>query len=383
MQEAGAVFGVKNGWERPDHLRPGLPWRRAGADQRGYGWTRPPWFDLVAEEHRAFRERAGMIDMTSFGKIDVEGPGALALLERLCDNRIDRPVGSVIYTQFLNRRGGIVADVTVTRLGEQRFRVITGAGVVESDMGWMRLHARDADGTVEIREVTEQLAVIGIWGPVARDVVAACCEDDVSAATFPFRTAREIRIGEPVLAQRITYVGELGFELYARREDAVQVWDRLAAAGRGHGLRIGGYRVLDGLRMEKGYRYMGTDLTGGDTPYEAGLGFCVAMDKAEFIGREALAAAGDPARQLRTLLVGEAEYLPVYGGEAVRVDGVTAGRVRSVAYGHTVGGTIAYAYLPVETSDAAEVEVEVLGRPVAARLAPDVLVDPAHARVRA
>jgi 4-methylaminobutanoate oxidase (formaldehyde-forming) len=383
MQEAGAVFGVKNGWERPDHLRPGLPWRRAGADQRGYGWTRPPWFDLVAEEHRAFRERVGMIDMTSFGKIEVEGPGALALLERVCDNRIDRPVGSVVYTQFLNRRGGIVADVTVTRLGEERFRVITGAGVVESDTGWMRLHLREADGAVEIREVTEQLAVIGIWGPEARDVVAACCADDVSAAAFPFRAAREIRIGEPVLAQRITYVGELGFELYARREDAVQVWDRLAAAGRPHGLRIGGYRVLDGLRMEKGYRYMGTDLTGGDTPFEAGLGFCVAMDKGEFVGRSALEAAGAPARRLETLLVGGDEYLPLYGGEAVRVGGVTAGRVRSVAYGHTVRGTIAYAYLPIDTPDTAAVEVEVLGRPVEARLAPDVLVDPDHARVRA
>jgi len=255
--------------------------------------------------------------------------------------------------------------------------------VVESDMGWMRLHLRESDGAVAIREVTEQLAVIGIWGPEARDVVAACCHDDVSATAFPFRTAREIRIGEPVLAQRITYVGELGFELYARREDAVQVWDRLAAAGRGHGLRISGYRVLDGLRMEKGYRYMGTDLTGGDTPYEAGLGFCVAMGKGTFVGREALEAAGDPARRLHTLLVGGEDYLPLYGGEAVRVDGVTAGRVRSVAYGHTVHGTIAYVYLPVDTADTAAVEIEVLGRPVEARLAPDVLVDPEHARVRA
>src|SRR6476646_11909881 len=193
LQDAGAVFGSKNGWERADHLRPGQPWRRAGADQRGYGWARPPWFEAVGEEHRAFRERAGMIDMSSFGKIQLEGPGALPLLERVCDNRIDRPAGSVIYTQFLNARGGIVADVTVTRLGEQLFRVVTGAGVVESDMGWLRLHMRDGDGPVEMREVTERLSVIGIWGPRARDVVAACSHDDVSAEAFPFRTAREIR----------------------------------------------------------------------------------------------------------------------------------------------------------------------------------------------
>ena len=168
LQDAGAVFGCKNGWERADHLQPGRPWRRAGADQRGYGWSKPPWFELVADEHRAFRERVAMIDMTSFGKIELEGPGALPLLERVCDNRIDRPAGSIVYTQFLNARGGIVADVTVTRLAEQRFRVITGAGAVESDMGWLRLHQRADDGAVALRELTEQLAVIGIWGPQAR-----------------------------------------------------------------------------------------------------------------------------------------------------------------------------------------------------------------------
>jgi sarcosine dehydrogenase len=337
---------------------------------------------LVADEHRAFRERVAMIDMTSFGKIELEGPGALPLLERVCDNRIDRPAGSIIYTQFLNSRGGIVADVTVTRLAEQRFRVITGAGVVESDMGWLQLHMRPEDGALALRELTERLAVIGIWGPRARDVVAACSEDDVSDSALPFRTAREIRIGAPVLAQRITYVGELGFELYADPADAVQVWDRLAEAGREHGVRIAGYRALDGLRIEKGYRYMGTDLTGGDTPFQAGLGFCVALDKGDFVGRDAVAGARPVDRRLRTLLVGGQDYLPLYGGEAVLVDGVTTERVRSAAYGHTVGRNVAYAYLPVELDAAAKVEVEVLGTPVAAELADDVLVDPENLRLR-
>jgi glycine cleavage system aminomethyltransferase T/glycine/D-amino acid oxidase-like deaminating enzyme len=382
LQDAGAVFGVKNGWERADHVLPGRPWRRAGADQRGYGWTRPPWFETVAEEHRAVRERVALIDMTSFGKIEVEGTGALALLERVCDNRIDRPVGSVVYTQFLNGRGGIVADVTVTRLGERRFRVITGAGVVESDMGWLQLHRRGEEGEVTIYEVTEQLAVIGIWGPRARAVVAACTGDDVSGEAIPFRTAREIRIGAPVLAQRITYVGELGFELYAGRRDAVQVWDRLAAAAEAHGLRVMGYRALDGLRIEKGYRYMGTDLTAGDTPYSAALGFCVAGDK-EFIGRDALAGREQPEARIRTLLVGDSGYQPIYGGEAVLVDGTTAARVRSAAYGHTVRRNVAYAYLPSDLADDAAIEVEVLGEPVRAELAPDVLVDPENARIRA
>jgi 4-methylaminobutanoate oxidase (formaldehyde-forming) len=382
LQDAGAVFGAKNGWERADHVVPGRPWRRAGADQRGYRWGRPPWLETVGEEHRAVRERVALIDMTSFGKIEVDGPGALALLERVCDNRIDRPEGSVVYTQFLNRRGGIVADVTVTRLGEQRFRVITGAGVVESDMGWLELHRRTEDGDVAIREVTEELAVVGIWGPLAREVVAACTDDDVSGEAIPFRRAGRVRIGAPVLAQRITYVGELGFELYADRSDAVQVWDRLTAAGERHGLRVIGYRALDGLRMEKGYRYMGTDLTGGDTPYAAGLGFCVARDK-EFIGREALDGREHPATRIRTLLVGDDGYRPLYGGEAVLVGGETAGRVRSAAYGHTVRRNIVYAYLPAELEDDARVEVEVLGEPVASELAADVLVDPENVRLRA
>ncbi|HEY0387925.1 MAG TPA: FAD-dependent oxidoreductase [Gaiellales bacterium] len=382
LQDAGAVFGVKNGWERADHLRPGRPWRRAGADQRGYGWTSPPWFDAVADEHRAVRERVALIDMTSFGKIELEGPGALPLLERVCDNRIDRPAGRVVYTQFLNLRGGIVADVTVTRLAEQRFRVITGAGVVESDMGWLELHRRAEDGDLAIREVTEQLAVVGIWGPRARDVVAACTDDDVSGEAIPFRAAREIRIGAPVLAQRITYVGELGFELYADRADAVQVWDRLAEAGAEHGLRVAGYRALDTLRIEKGYRYMGSDLTAGDTPYAAGLGFCVSGEK-DFVGREALAGHEQPQTRIRTLLVGGEDYQALYGGEAVLLDGSTAGRVRSAAYGHTVRRNVVYAYLPSGIDESAAIEVEVLGRPVAAELAADVLVDPDNDRVRA
>jgi 4-methylaminobutanoate oxidase (formaldehyde-forming) len=378
------VFGTKNGWERPDYYVPGRPSRRAGADQRAYGWTRPPEFERLAAEHAAFRERVGIIDMTSFGKIEVEGPAAPALLDRVCVNRIDRPVGSVVYTQWCNSRGGIVADVTVTRLAPDRFRVVTGAGVVDSDLGWLALHRRD-DERVALREASAELAVIGMWGPRARDVLRAVASDDVGAAALPFRTAREIGIhSAPVLAQRITYVGELGYELYVAPEWAVQVWDALLAAGAEHGIEPGGYRVLESLRMEKGYRYMGTDISAGDTPYEAGLGFCVALDKADFVGRDALvkAAEGQPGRALRTLVVGGGDYLALYGGEAVRLDGQTVGRVRSCAYGYTVRRNIAYAYLPAGTATGAHLEVEVLGEPVAAEVAADVLYDPGHERVR-
>jgi 4-methylaminobutanoate oxidase (formaldehyde-forming) len=385
LRDLGAVFGTKNGWERADHFEPGQASRRAGADQRAYGFARPPWFERVRAEHEAFRERVGIIDMTSFGKIEISGPGALPLLERVADNRIDRPAGGVVYTQLLNDGGGIVADVTVTRLDESCFRVITGAGAVDSDLGWLRLNVREEDGAVELRDVSDELAVIGLWGPRARDVLGGVTECDVGGEALPFRRARTIRVGgAEALAQRITYVGELGFELYVAPEWAVQVWDRLLAAGRPHGIEPGGYRALESLRLEKGYRYFGTDLTAGDTPYEAGLGFCVALDKGDFNGRRALAEAGDrPARRLRTLLVGGEEYLPVYGGEAVRLGGEVAGRLRSAGYGFTAARTIGLAYLPAEVETGAEVEVEVLGEPVNAVVADDALVDPANERILA
>jgi glycine cleavage system aminomethyltransferase T/glycine/D-amino acid oxidase-like deaminating enzyme len=373
-QDLGAVFGAKHGWERPEHFEPGSPWRRAGADQRRFGWTRPPWFDLQAEEHRAFRERVGIIDLTSFGKVELDGPGALGLLERVAGNHIDRPVGSVVYTQLLDRRGGIAADLTITRIGPQRFRLVTGAGYVNSDLGWLRLEQREEDGSVEIRETTEELCVIGMWGPQARTVLDGLTDDDISEEGFPFMQARDIRIGGfDVFAQRVTYVGELGWEFYVEPRLAVQVWDQLMAAGRRLGIRPGGYRALDSLRMEKGYRYYGTDLTLLDNPLEAGLGFCVRFDKGAFNGREPLMAAkaAGITRRLRTLLVGDHEYVTIYGGEAVYADGSIVGRLRSCAYGFTVRRNIAYSYLPIRLGPGARVEVEVFGRRVPAEVCSD------------
>jgi len=377
IQDLGATFGAKHGWERPEHFDPGHPWRRAGADQRRFGWARPPWFELQAEEHRAVRERVGIIDMTSFGKIELEGPGALPLLERVADNLIDRPVGSVVYTQLLDRRGGIAADVTITRLARQRFRLVTGAGYVNSDLGWLRLQQRDEDGLVEIRETTEDLCVIGMWGPQARRVLEAVTDDDVSEDGFPFMQARDLRIeGFEVFAQRVTYVGELGWEFYLDPAVAVQVWDRLMAAGRAFGIQPVGYRALDSLRMEKGYRYYGTDLTLLDNPLEAGLGFCVRFDKGDFNGREALlkAKSAGITRRLRTLLVGDQDYVTIYGGEAVYAAGALVGRLRSCAYGFTVRRNLAYSYLPVGLGPGSRVEVEVFGRRVPAEVSPDAVL---------
>jgi glycine cleavage system aminomethyltransferase T/glycine/D-amino acid oxidase-like deaminating enzyme len=383
LQDHGAVFATKHGWERADYFEPSRPWRRAGADQRRFGWTIPPYFDTLAEEHRAFRERVGIIDMTSFGKIDVRGRGALALLERVAGNRIDRPEGTVVYTQLLEKNGGIAADVTVTRIAEEHFRVVTGAGYVNSDLGWLRLQVRDGDAAVELRETTDELSVIGMWGAQARKVMERVTEADVSEAGFPFMQARNIRIGAAsAFAQRVTYVGELGWELYLDPGWAVQVWDRLLAAGREFGIRPGGYRVLDSLRMEKGYRYYGTDLTLLDNPFEAGLGFCVQLDKGEFNGRQALLDAREAGinRRLRTLAIGGDEYLTVYGGEAVHSDGRVVGRVRSCAYGFTAKKNLAYSYLPIELKPGGSVEVEVFGRLIPASITPDSVLSKQDSR---
>jgi 4-methylaminobutanoate oxidase (formaldehyde-forming) len=389
LQEAGAVFGTKAGWERADYHDPGRPWRRVGRDQAGYGWTRPPWFDGVGAEARAVRERAGIIDLSSFGKIAVEGPGALGLLQRVSANEIDRPVGSVIYTQWCDERGGIVADVTVTRLADDRFRVVTGAGYLASELAWLRTHLSADDGAAVIRDVSGDLATIGFWGPRARDVMAAAgvLEDEIGDRAIPPRRAGEIRIGAaPVLAARISYAGESGWELATPVAWAVAVWDRLRAAGSDLGLEPFGYRALDALRMEKGYRYFGTDLTMLDTPFEAGLGAFVRLETGPFIGRAALLAAlaaepDGPIRRLRTVLIGGADYVPVYGGEAVRHTGEVIARLRSVAYGPTVERTIGYAYLPDALEDGSEVEIDVFDTRTSAVIAPDVLVDPRGERM--
>jgi 4-methylaminobutanoate oxidase (formaldehyde-forming) len=381
----GGVFGEKNGWERVLYFEPGQSGRRAGADQRVWGWGRPAFFARVGEEHRAVRERAGLLDMTSFGKIDVRGRGALALLQRLSDNDVGKPPGSVVYTQFLNPRGGIEADVTVIRLADDHFRVVTGSGFVPGDLGWVRMHL-PRDGTVQVREVTDEYAVIGLWGPAARRILEAVTPDDVSNAAFPYLSARPIRVAAAdVWAQRVTYVGELGWELYVPSGDAGAVWDALREAGRPAGLRPTGYKALDSLRLEKGYRYWSADITPADNPYAAGLGFCVRLGKGDFIGHEALLrvkAEGVP-RRLATVTIAPAST--IYGGEAVWKDGQLLGRLRSGGYGYTVGRNIGLVYLPVDLAQAVgtPLEVEVFGERVVAEVAPDVLYDPQGSRIRA
>jgi 4-methylaminobutanoate oxidase (formaldehyde-forming) len=377
LQEAGAVFQAKHGWERPERFEPGQPSRRAGADQRAFGWTRPPWLDRVGEEHRAVRERAGIFDLSSFGKIEVTGPGALDLLDRAAANRVDVEPGRVVYTQLLDDRGGIVGDVTVTRLDRDRFRVTTGAAAVDGDLGWLQHVAMEHEiDDVELRDASGELAVVAVWGRAAPDVLGSASEVD-PAGVAPM-TGREVRIG-PVAAwaQAVSFAGEPGWELVVRPEDAVQLWDRLLDAGRAVDLEPCGYRCLDGLRIEKGFRYLGSDLTADDTPLEAGLERFVAFDGRDFVGRTALLRRREAAieRRLRTLLVGDGSgYVRLYGGEAVLRDGRPVGRVRSAAYAFSIARNAAVASVPVDVGPDDRLAVEVFDEVVPAVVAHDVLL---------
>ena len=387
LQEAGAVFGTKAGWERADLFRPGHAWSRTGRLPREAGWRRPDWFERVGEEHRAVRERAGIIDLSSFGKFEVSGRDALGAVQRVFANDADRPVGSAIYGQFLDPRGGVLADVTVTRLAVHRFRVLTGAGYLAADLGWLRANV-EGNEDVDVRDVTDDWTVIGLWGPVARTILGAATPDAVDDAAIPLRQARHIRVaGGAVLATRLSYAGELGWELTVAPEWAGPVWDALRAAGRADGLEPIGYRALESLRLEKGYRYYGAELTTQETPFEAGMGAFVRLAKGDFIGRDALATTraaepDGPARRLRTVVIGGADWLPIYGGEAVRLNGDVVGRLRSAAFGHTVGRTVGTVYLPTTVAEATPIEVDVFADRVAGEVAEEVLVDPTGATMR-
>jgi 4-methylaminobutanoate oxidase (formaldehyde-forming) len=310
----------------------------------------------------------------------VSGEGAAAFLERLCDNRVARDVGAITYTQMLNPRGGIECDFTVTRLAEDRFRIVTGTAFGQHDLAWIRSHA-PGDGEVQVEDVTSRYACLGLWGPAARDVLAPLTTDDLS---FPYMRARELAVGPvPCLALRVTYVGELGWELYCPMEFGLRLWDVIWESGREHGLVAGGYKAIDSMRLEKGYRVWGADITPDETPYEAGLGFAVKLDKDDFVGREALAAAGEPERRLCCLVLDDPRAVAL-GSEPVRVGDRVVGRVTSGGYGYTVARSIVYAYLPAGDADeGTEVAVEIFGEWVAGAVAREPLFDPAGERIRA
>jgi glycine cleavage system aminomethyltransferase T/glycine/D-amino acid oxidase-like deaminating enzyme len=380
LRELGAVFGEKSGWERANWFEPNAA--TGNETLRPRGWAGMLWSPAIGAEHRACRESAALFDESSFAKLEVAGEGAAAFLERLCDNRVGRGVGQITYTQMLNARGGIECDFTVTRLGEDRFRIVTGTAFGQHDLAWLRQHAPE-DGSVHVSDVTSQHACYGLWGPRAREILQPLTTADLTNDAFPYMTARELTVGPvPCLALRVTYVGELGWELYCPTEFGLSLWDALWEAGRPHGLVAGGYRAIDSLRLEKGYRVWGADITPEDTPYEAGLGFAVKLDKPEFLGKEALAGAPPPERLLRCLVLADPHAVAL-GSEPVRMDGQLAGRVTSGGYGYTVERSIAYGYLAAEHDVGTQVEVEIFGEWVSGTIAAEPLFDPRGERIRA
>jgi glycine cleavage system aminomethyltransferase T/glycine/D-amino acid oxidase-like deaminating enzyme len=383
LRELGAAFGEKSGWERANWFEPNAA---AGNESlRPRGWAGRLWSPAIGAEHRACREAAALFDETSFAKIDVLGPGSADFLEGLCDNRVARDVGAVTYTQMLNPRGGIECDFTVTRLAADRFRVVTGTAFGRHDLAWIRSHA-PGDGSVQIEDLTSRFACLGLWGPKARDVLQPLTTSDLSNDGLPYMRAREISVGPvPCLAVRVTYVGELGWELYCPTEFGLRLWDAIWEAGRAHGLVAGGYKAIDSLRLEKGYRVWGADITPDENPYEAGLGFAVKLDKGEFLGRQALVDAGAaPPERLLSCLVLEDPRSVALGSEPVRVDGAVVGRVTSGGYGYTVERSIAYAYVPAAGAEpGTPVEVEIFGEWVAGEVACEPLFDPEGGRIRA
>lgn len=390
LERLGAVFGEKSGWERPNWFEPNADDPRFGGRAtlerlRPRGWAGEHWSPAIAAEALATRSAAGLFDESSFAKLEVSGPGALAALQRVAGNDLDRPPGSVVYTQLLDRRGGIQADLTATRLAEDRFLLVTGTAYGNHDAAWLRTNLPD-DGSVEVRDITSSRVCYGLWGPLARDIVAPLTRADLSDAAFPYLTARELTVGSvPVLALRVTYVGELGWELYAPSEYGRMLWATLWEAGREHGLVAGGYRAIDALRIEKGYRVWSSDVTPDETPYEAGLGFAVALDKAvPCQAHNALVAAkaAGPRKRLRALVLDDPRAVAL-GNEPVRIDGQVVGRVTSGGYGFAVERSIAYAYLPPDRAAfGARGDVTVFGDRVGFEVVRDPLYDPTGERIR-
>ena len=382
LQAIGACHGELAGWERANWYAPD-----PGLARYEYSYGRQNWFEHSAAEHRAVREQAGLFDQSSFAKFRLQGRDAARVLNPICANQVDVRPGRIVYTQWLNDRGGIEADLTVTRLAEDCFLIVTAAATEVRDFDWLRRNI-PAEAHCVLTNVTSAMGVISIMGPNARALLQSLTPDDLSHAAFPFAHSREIELGYArVRASRITYVGELGWELYIPTEFVAGIYDTIVAAGAPFGLTHAGYHALDSLRIEKAYRHWGHDITDEDTPLQAGLGFAVKFDKpGGFIGREALLrekAAGPARRLLQFRLLDPGPLL--YHNEPIWRDEDLVGHVTSGAYGHTLGGAIGLGY--VDTAKAPDpaqggFSIEVAGERIPAEVSSIPMYDPNNKRIR-
>lgn len=381
-----AVFGSKLGWERPNWFAPdGME----AADIPTMG--RQNWFDAVGDEHRHVREKVGLFDQSSFAKYEISGPGALAALSQICANDVTKPVGRLTYTQLLNSRGGIEADLTVARLADDRFYIVTGTGFRTHDLAWVREHV-PAGADVRIDDITEAYGTLSLMGPHARNVLESVTAADVSNEAFPFGHVREIGIaGSKVRALRVTYVGELGWELHIPIEATGEVFDALMEAGKTWDIRPIGYRALESLRLEKGYRAWGSDITPNDTPFEAGLGWAVRRNSnTGFIGEAALkAVAGQPLTKRFAGFVIDDPDAVLVGRETILRNGAPVGYLTSGGYGYTIGKSIGYGYVRNENGvsneflEDGDYELVIALDRVPAKIGLKPFLDPANAKVKA
>jgi len=348
LKQKGAVYGAKYGWERANWFAP-----EGAAKKDEHTFEIPNWFGHVASEHKNARENVVLIDQSSFCKFEVEGPGALAYLNRVCANQIDRPVGKVIYTQMCNQRGTIECDLTVGRLATDRFLLVVGTAFGLRASLWFKNHL-PPDGSVSIKEMTSAYAVINVIGPKSRELLQRLTNADLSDESFPFGTCKHFAIEyAPVISFRITYVGELGFELFIPAEFGVHAYESIWDAGQDLGIKNAGYRTIASMHLEKGYADWGSELTPEYTPYDAGLGFCVALDKEGFIGREALAKmkAQGPKWKLCTFTIDTGSPLMLQGSAPIIQAGKVLGVTTSSGFGHTVKKNICYGYIPAGKAD--------------------------------
>jgi 4-methylaminobutanoate oxidase (formaldehyde-forming) len=387
LKARGAWFGNKMGWERPNWFA-GI----GKTPDMQYGWGRGAWFDAVASEHRATREGVTVVDETSFGKILVQGRDAEAALQRLAANDVAVPVGRTVYTGILNERGTFESDLTIARLAETKFLIITGSAQPMRDLDWIGKHIAP-DAHVTLADVTSGWTVLSLMGPKSRALLHMVSSADFSNEGFAFATIREVGVGHAtVLASRRTYMGELGWELYVPVEFAVTVFETLHEAGAELGLRDAGYYAVETLRLEKGYRAWGRELTPDDTPFQAGLGWAVKLDKpGGFIGQKALveAKAKPLARRLVSVVVEDSEPL-LWGGETLLRDGRPVGDLTSAGYGHTVGASVGLGYVRREDGAAIDAawlesgrfEVDLAGTRLKSKVSLRCPYDPAGARIK-
>ena len=367
--ELGAVFGEGAGWERPLWYESNGPASHVDRD----AWSAKHWSPIAATEARVTRENVALYDMTPLMRLEVVGP--VSFLQGLTTNNVDRPVGTVVYTLLLDQAGGIRSDVTVARLAENRFQVGVNGPL---DLHWLRRHA---PAGVSVRDITGGTCCVGVWGPRARDLVAPLTDIDVSHQAFGYFKARQGHVGTvPVTMLRVSYVGELGWEIYASADQGLTLWDTVFSAGRELGAIAAGRAAFNSLRLEKGYRLWGTDMSAEDDPYQSGLGFAVRLDAGDFVGRSALSAE-PPARRLTCLVLASVEQVPM-GREPVFADGRPVGYVTSAAFGHTIGAPVAYAWLPAGLDVGTVVQIGYFDHLLDATVAEEPLVDPKMERIR-